>query len=313
MLSRRLIRIKVFKTLFAFVGSESDNVNAAQKTLLESCDKVRDLYYFMLNITGPLVRVAEEKIAAGLRKFHPTEAEANPNYKFVRNRFAALLSDDPEFGSICAKRGLGWGEYEPFVRHVYNSMITKDYYRDYMASEEDSFEADCRLFSCIFQDEFEDNEELESILEDLSLLWIDDLAFALNAVIAGIDETARKKRIVHPNTFLKEDDKEFALRLLSESIVRYDEYFKLLEEHLDNWKSDRLVSTDAALIVMGITEAVVFPTIPVKVTINEYVEIAKYYSTPNSRIFVNGILDRIIQEKIREGEIVKQGRGLFEQ
>ncbi len=313
MLSRRLIRIKVFKTLFAFVGSESDNVNAAQKTLLESCDKVRDLYYFMLNISGPLVRVAEEKIAAGLRKFHPTEAEANPNYKFVRNRFAALLSDDPEFGRICAKRGLGWGEYEPFVRHVYNSMITKDYYLDYMASEEDSFEADCRLFSCIFQDEFEDNEELESILEDLSLLWIDDLAFALNAVIAGIDETARKKRIVHPNTFLKEDDKEFALRLLSESIVRYDEYFKLLEEHLDNWKSDRLVSTDAALIVMGITEAVVFPTIPVKVTINEYVEIAKYYSTPNSRIFVNGILDRIIQEKIREGEIVKQGRGLFEQ
>ena len=313
MLSRRLIRIKVFKTLFAFVGSESDNVNAALKTLLESCDKVRDLYYFMLNISGPLVRVAEEKIAAGLRKFHPTEAEANPNYKFVRNRFAALLSDDPEFGRICAKRGLGWGEYEPFVRHVYNSMITKDYYRDYMASEEDSFEADCRLFSCIFQDEFEDNEELESILEDLSLLWIDDLAFALNAVIAGIDETARKKRIVHPNTFLKEDDKEFALRLLSESIVRYDEYFKLLEEHLDNWKSDRLVSTDAALIVMGITEAVVFPTIPVKVTINEYVEIAKYYSTPNSRIFVNGILDRIIQEKIREGEIVKQGRGLFEQ
>ena len=313
MLSRRLIRIKVFKTLFAFVGSESDNVNAAQKTLLESCDKVRDLYYFMLNISGPLVRVAEEKIAAGLRKFHPTEAEANPNYKFVRNRFAALLSDDPEFGRICAKRGLGWGEYEPFVRHVYNSMITKDYYRDYMASEEDSFEADCRLFSCIFQDEFEDNEELESILEDLSLLWIDDLAFALNAVIAGIDETARKKRIVHPNTFLKEDDKEFALRLLSESIVRYDEYFKLLEEHLDNWKSDRLVSTDATLIVMGITEAVVFPTIPVKVTINEYVEIAKYYSTPNSRIFVNGILDRIIQEKIREGEIVKQGRGLFEQ
>ena len=312
MLSRRLIRIKVFKTLFAFVGSESDNVNAALKTLLESCDKVRDLYYFMLNISGPLVRVAEEKIAAGLRKFHPTEAEANPNYKFVRNRFAALLSDDPEFGRICAKRGLGWGEYEPFVRHVYNSMITKDYYRDYMASEEDSFEADCRLFSCIFQDEFEDNEELESILEDLSLLWIDDLAFALNAVIAGIDETARKKRIVHPNTFLKEDDKEFALRLLSESIVRYDEYFKLLEEHLDNWKSDRLVSTDAALIVMGITEAVVFPTIPVKVTINEYVEIAKYYSTPNSRIFVNGILDRIIQEKVREGEIVKQGRGLFE-
>ena len=313
MLSRRLIRIKAFKTLFAFVGSESDNVNAAQKTLIESCDKVKDLYYFLLNISSSLVNVAEEKIAVGLRKFHPTEAEAHPNYKFVRNRFAALLADDPEFGRICQKRGLVWGEYEPFVRHVYNSIITKDYYQDYMNSGEDSFEEDCRLFSCIFQDEFEDNEELESILEDLSLLWIDDVAYALNAVIAGIDETRRKKRIVHPNTFLKEDDKEFALRLLSESILRYDEYFKLMESHLDNWKSDRLVLTDAALIVMGVTEAVVFPTIPVKVTINEYVEISKYYSTPNSRIFVNGILDRIIQEKIASGEIVKQGRGLFEQ
>ena len=313
MLSRRLIRIKAFKTLFAFVGSESDNVNAAQKTLIESCDKVKDLYYFLLNISSSLVTVAEEKIAVGLRKFHPTEAEAHPNYKFVRNRFAALLADDPEFGRICQKRGLVWGEYEPFVRHVYNSIITKDYYQDYMNSGEDSFEEDCRLFSCIFQDEFEDNEELESILEDLSLLWIDDVAYALNAVIAGIEETRRKKRIFHPNTFLKEDDKEFALRLLTESILRYDEYFKLMESHLDNWKSDRLVLTDAALIVMGVTEAVVFPTIPVKVTINEYVEISKYYSTPNSRIFVNGMLDRIIQEKIAGGEIVKQGRGLFEQ
>ncbi len=313
MLSRRLIRIKAFKTLFAFEGSESDNVNAAQKTLLESCDKVKDLYYFLLNISSSLVRVAEDKIAAGMRKFHPTEAEAHPNLKFVHNRFAKLLADDPEFGRYCQKRGLTWGDWEPFVRHVYNSIVTKEYYQQYMESGEDSFEEDCRLFSCIFQDEFEDNEELASILEDLSLLWIDDVAYALNAIIAGIDETARRKQIVHPATFLKEDDKEFALRLLSESIARYDEYFELISTHLDNWKSDRLVSTDAALIVMGITEAVVFPTIPVKVTINEYVEIAKYYSTPNSRIFVNGILDRIIQEKIREGEIVKQGRGLFEQ
>ena len=313
MLSRRLIRIKAFKTLFAYVGSESDNAASAQKTLLESCDKVKDLYYFLLNISSSLVNVAEDKIAAGMRKFHPTEAEAHPNLKFVHNRFAQLLSDDPEFGRYCQKRGLTWGEWEPFVRHVYNSMITKDYYQEYMASDEDSFEADCRLFSCIFQDEFEDNEELDSILEDISLLWIDDVAYALNAIIAGIEETVRKKRIYHPSTFLKEDDKEFAQRLLVESIARYDEYSALISSRLDNWKSDRLVSTDALLIVMGITEAVVFPTIPVKVTINEYVEIAKYYSTPNSRIFVNGMLDRIIQEKIAGGEVVKQGRGLLEQ
>ena len=313
MLSRRLIRIKAFKTLFAYEASHADNPAAAQKTLLESCDKVKDLYYFMLNISASLIRVAEDKIAVGLQKFRPTEEEAHPNLKFVHNRFAALLSDDPEFGRYCQKRGLLWGEYEPFVKHVFNSLTTKEYYQNYMQSGEDSLEEDCRLFSCIFEDEFEDNEELASILEDLSVLWVDDLAFALNAIIAGIDETVHKHHIVHPNTFLKEDDKDFALRLLGESIARYDEYFDLLSEHLDNWKSDRLVSTDAALIVMGITEAVVFPTIPVKVTINEYVEISKYYSTPNSRVFVNGILDRIIQEKVASGEVVKQGRGLLEQ
>ena len=313
MLSRRLIRIKAFKTLFAYEGSGSDSVKSAQSMLLESCEKAHDLYYFLLNISQSLVNVAEERIAAGMRKFHPTEAEAHPNLKFVRNRFAKMLSDDPEFGRICQKRGLMWGEYEPFVRRVYNSVITKEYYQKYMESGQDSFEEDCQLFSCIFQDEFEDNEELASILEDLSLLWIDDVAYVLNVIIAGIADTAHRQRIVHPATFLKEDDKEFALRLLTESIVHYDEYFALLSEHLDNWKSDRLVATDAALIVMGVTEAVEFPTIPVKVTINEYVEIAKYYSTPNSRIFVNGILDRIIQEKVRTGEVVKQGRGLFEQ
>ena len=313
MLSRRLIRIKAFKTLFAYVGSGSDNAAAAQKTLIESCDKVKDLYYFLLNISTSLVDVAAEKIAAGMRKFRPTEEEAHPNLKFVHNRFAQLLSDDPEFGRYCQKHGLTWGEWDPFVRRVYNSIVTKDYYINYMASGEDSFEEDCRLFSCIFEDEFEDNEELLSILEDMSLLWIDDVAFALNVIIAGIAETRRKNRIFHPNTFLKEDDKAFALRLLAEAIARYPEYVELISARLDNWKSERLVSTDVALIVLGITEAVVFPTIPVKVTINEYVEIAKYYSTPNSRIFVNGMLDRIIQEKVREGEIVKQGRGLYEQ
>ena len=142
MLSRRLIRIKAFKTLYAFEASGSDNAAAAQKSLVESCDKVRDLYYFMLNISSSLIRVAEEKIAAGMRKFRPTEAEANPNLKFVRNRFAALLAGDPELGRICHKRGLLWGEHEPFVRRVYNSLVTKEYYQNYMNSGEDSFEED---------------------------------------------------------------------------------------------------------------------------------------------------------------------------
>lgn len=312
MISRRLIRIKAFKALYAYEASGAGDIPAAQKGLVASCDKVKELYYFLLNISSSLIGVAQDHIDAGLQKFHPTEEEANPNMKFVKNRFAALLSDDPEFGRFCQKHALSWNEYDIFVKKVYNSMITKEWFINYMNSTEDSFEEDCNLFSCIFQDEFEDDEDLAAILEEMSLLWIDDVDYALNCIIANIEITKSKKKIVHPSTFLKEEDKDYAERLLGDAILRYDEYQSLVSDRLSNWNTDRTVPTDLALIILGITEAVSFPTIPVKVTINEYVEIAKYYSTPNSRIFVNGILDKIIQEKIAEGEIVKQGRGLLE-
>jgi len=312
MISRRLIRIKAFKTLYAYEASEANDLPAAQKNLIASCEQVRKLYYFLLNITSSLVDVAQEKIDAGLQKFHPTEEESHPNLKFVNNRFAKLLSDDPEFGRFCQKNALSWNEYDIFIKKTFNSIITKDYYKNYMNSGVDSFEEDCNLFSCIFQDEFEGDPDLEAILEEISLFWIDDVAYVLNVIIANIETTKSKKKIIHPSTFLKEEDREYGERLLGDAILRYDEYIELISSKLSNWKTDRLVPTDASLIVLGITEAVSFPTIPLKVTINEYVEIAKYYSTPNSRIFVNGILDKILQEKTSTGEISKQGRGLIE-
>lgn len=312
MISRRLIRIKAFKCLFAYEGSGADNVAAAEKELIHSCEKVKDLYYFLLNITSSIVEVASERIATGLSKFHPTEQEANPNMKFVGNRFVKMLEADPEFGRYCQKRGLVWAEHDAFVKRVYNSIITKEYFTGYMNSGKDSFEEDCDLISCIFQDEFEDNEELLSILEDMSIYWIDDVAFALNAIISGIETSKRLKAIFHPAIFQKDEDKEYAIRLLDEAIIHYDEIREYVASKLSNWEVERLVPADTTLIVLGIAEASNFPTIPVKVTINEYVEISKYYSTPNSRIFVNGMLDMAIQEKLASGEIVKRGRGLLD-
>lgn len=312
MISRRLIRIKAFKVLFSAVCSDSKTLEAAQKELLNSCEKTKELYYFLLNIAPSLVNVASDRIDAGLRKFHPTEEQAHPNYKFVNNRFVKLLNDDPAFGSFCQKRSLVWGEYDVFVRKVYNSIVASDYYQEYMNSGNDSFEEDCRLFSRIYEEEFEDNEKLEEILEDMSLYWIDDLEYTLNVILKNIDTVISKKAIVHPNTFMKEDDKEFAVTLLSEAMTHHDEYMRLVSENASNWKSDRIVLTDAVIIVLGLAEAVCFSNIPIKVTINEYVDLSKFYSTPNSRVFVNGVLDKLIQQKVSSGEIVKVGRGLKE-
>lgn len=307
MLNRRLIRIKAFKTLYSFEYSGADSPAYASEQLMHSCEKTLELYYFLLNVTGAMVSVAREKIDASMHKFHPTEDDLNPNMRFVNNRFTELVDSDPDFGRFCQKKNLSWAEYDIFIKKVLASVTASEYYREYMEAAEDSFEADCGFWKRVFEEEFEDNEMLEGILEERSTDWTDDVNFVLNVIIRDIDQIAATRRLPKQRVFLKDEDREFAKTLLSESITGYEEYRNLLMANLANWDADRLVSTDIALIVMGIAEAVNFPTIPVKATINEYVEISKFYSTPNSRIFVNGILDKVIKEKLASGEIAKVG------
>lgn len=312
MLNRRLIRIKVFKALYSFENSGEGSADRALNRLMESCEKTRDLYCFLLNVTGSLARVANERINAGLRKFHPSEEESNPSFRFVENRLTAIVNSDSDFGKICLKKGLVWHEYDVFLKKVYNSILSSDYYREYMSAPESSMESDCRFWTAVFENEFEDNEMLENILEEKYVDWVDELAFVLNLIIGDIRRIAASGRVPELKVFQKPDDQEFARLLLLESINNWKECNNAIFDNSDNWDSDRVVSTDVALIVMGISEAVTFPTIPVKVTINEYVELSKFYSTPNSRIFVNGVLNKVIQDKIADGEITKTGRGLQE-
>lgn len=310
MLNRRLIRIKVFKSLYAFENSGEESPERAMNHLLESCERTRDLYYFLLNVTGSLTRLASQRIEAGLHKFYPTAEEADPSYRFVENAFSAIVNSDPVFGRECQKKCLGWGEYDVFVKKLYGSITASDYYKEYMSAPATSPEADCNLWRRIFEEEFEDNAMLENLLEDKSADWVDDLSYVLNVIIGDMPKIMESGSVPRIKVFQKPDDQSFARGLLEESIAGYAEYSALVTANADNWDSDRVVSTDVALIVMGIAEAVSFSTIPVKVTINEYVELSKYYSTPNSRQFVNGILNRVIQDKISSGEIVKTGRGL---
>ena len=312
MLNRRLLRIKAFKVLFSTWQEGPDALDKASRELLRSCEKTLDLYYFMLNVCGSLRQLASDKIEALRNKFHPTEEERNPNMKFVNNRFFIEVENNAEFQKYCSRKGLVWGEYDIFIKKLFASISSSEYYAEYMASAEDSFEADCRFARLMFEEEFEDNNSLDAILEDLSIYWTDDVNYVINNILYAIDAMIAGNPLILPDVFIKDEDKDFVLKLLEVSLVHYDEYFQLVCGSLDNWDSDRLVSTDATLIVMGIAEAVAFPNIPAKVTINEYVEISKYYSTVNSRVFVNGLLDKIIQAKVASGEIVKTGRGLLD-
>ncbi len=313
MLNRRLIRIKVFKILYSSVSCGADSLQKAEKELLFSCEKTLHLYYFILNLSIALANTARAKIELGLKKFHPSPEESHPNRKFADNLFSQRMMEDKSFNDFCEKNALMWnGDFNIFVRKLFAHISQQEYFINYMNSNESSLEEDCKLFKNIYEEEFEDNDDLESILEDSSIYWMDDLNFVLNVILRNIDNLISNGRMITPSVFMKKDDEEFAVKLLDASLSNYAHYMDIISSNVSNWDSDRLVATDLILIEQGVAEAVKFHNIPVKVTINEYVEISKFYSTPNSKVFVNGLLDTIIQKMVSTGEIVKTGRGLID-
>lgn len=313
MLNRRILRIKAFKVLYSYAENQSMTLAEAESLLEASCEATRSLYLFMLDIIPYLTAEARTRIENAQKKFNPTEEERNPNLKFTRNLISPLLEQDPDFQKIISRRKLSWDSYDALVRSVYDSICTKDYFKEYMASPESSLAEDASLFIRIFEEEFVDNDELAKILEDMSILWCDDLAYSLTTCCDTLKSLAKGYRWSLPPLYRSEmdlsknaeSDKAFIYKLLRTSFACFGKYAPLVAGNTTQWEKDRLFTVDTVLIVMGLSEAKAFPSLPVRVTINEYVEISKYYSTPKSRSFVNGLLDRLVKKQIEEGDIVK--------
>ncbi len=319
MLNRRILRIKAFKVLYSSVLSGNMSLAQAEAQLDAACEATRDLYIYMLGIVSPLTKIARERIEAAKSKFNPTEEERNPNMKFADNALARLLDEDVDFQKIFAKKKFSWAQYDLLLKKIMNSVMTKEYYAEYMASEGTSLKEDCRLFTRIFEEEFVDSEELEQILEEKSLYWNDDLAYSLTWCCNTFRSLAKGEGWsmipLYQSEMMKgndvESDRLYVRRLLQASFAGYEKYSAMVAESVSGWEKDRLFSTDVVLIVMGLAEAATFPTIPVKVTINEYVEISKFFGTQKSRSFVNGLLDRLVQQMVNDGLIAKTGKGLM--
>ncbi len=319
MLNRRILRIKAFKVLYSSVVSDNMSLSQAEAQLDLSCESTRDLYVYMLGIVSPLTKIARERIDAARAKFNPTEEEKNPNMKFADNALAVLLDEDQDFQKIFKKKKFDWSQYDLFLKKVMTSVASKEYFAEYMASPERSLAEDCKLFTRIYEEEFVDSEELERILEDKSLYWNDDLAYSLTWCCKTLKSLAKGESWslipLYQSEMLKgegvESDKYFVRKLLQTSFAGYEKYSAMVAGSVTGWEKERLFSTDVVLIVMGLAEAATFPTIPVKVTMNEYVEISKFYGTPKSRSFVNGLLDKLVQQLVNEGLINKEGKGLL--
>ena len=287
MLNRRILRIKAFKVLYAAAENPDLSLKEALGSLDASCEASRDLYLYMMGVIPALTAEAARRTEAARTKFNPTPEELNPNLKFVKNAVSALLDADPDFARLNESRRFSWAQNDAFIFNLWETLKTREYFTAYMNSTQSSLQDDVTLWKTVFTDEFEDNDALAAILEDLSIHWADDLAYALGACIRTLDGMARTGRWDFPPLFQSDilkaqgkqvdSDSDFVHKLLTAAYGRREEYSRLISSSVSKWDLDRLCTSDIILVSMGLSEAATFPEIPVKV-------IAIWKKTGKSRV-----------------------------
>ena len=312
MLSRRVLRTKVVKAVYAHTQCEGLTPAASEKNLVNSIDKAYDLYFHLLALVPEIAEYAAERIRIGENKKLPTYDDLHPNRKFVENKVIARLVEDEELQAQLKARKLSWANHRDLIVVLYNALVRQPFYMKYMASDERSFREDAQLVSDIYMTMLEEFEPLDRVLEEQSILWNDDLGYLLTMVsrtILSMREGHEAIKLMPQ--FKSEEDLDYAKSLLRYTIAGYDRISLLLDNSMNNWDIERVALMDQIILVTAIAEAENFTSIPVRVTMNEYIDIAKCYSTDSSGGFINGLLDRIIARLTDEGKIVKSGKGLL--
>ncbi len=312
MLSRRLLRLKAVKNLYSHLKSNATDLAASEKTLQHSIDKAYDLYYQMMLLIVDVADYAESRIELAKQKHLATYEDLNPNTRFIDNRLIAQWRASSRINDFAAKRGLGWAQYPELIKTLYNNLVASDYYKAYMTAEKATYRDDVRLVEQFYTREIENLEMVEEVLDEQSILWNDDLGFALVMVIRTLSNCrASQTEVPVLPKFKNDDDREFIEELFRRTLVNYDSYMKIVERFTRNWDVERIAFMDNLIMVTAISEMINFESIPVKVTLDEYIEIAKHYSSIGSGTFINGILDKCAEALTAEGVVVKSGRGLI--
>ena len=284
---------------------------ASEKNLIVSIDKAYDLYIQMMSLIVDVARYAENRIELAKQKKLPTYEDLNPNRRFVDNAVINLLANGESVSDAIATRKLSWSHYPETVKDIYNRMIESDFYKKYMSAPICTFTDDKKFVEAFYM-ALEEDEALAEKLDEISILWNDDLSFALYMVIrtvSGMKQSHTDIKMLPK--FKSEDDLDFACTLFRKVLVQYEENQDLVDRYTSNWDVERIAFMDNLIISIAIAELTTFDSIPVKVTLDEWIDIAKYYSSPTSSNFVNGVLDKIVAELTENGRIKKSGRGLL--
>ena len=314
MLNRRHIRIKVMQIIYAFNGNESDDLKKNELFLLKSIDSMLDLYYVLISLMVEVQKKAESHLDKSQKKHLATSEDKNPNRKFINNEVLLQLKNNSLLKEAIEKRKLNyWDLDREYVDIIFKALLASELYKEYMATKVSTFKEDKLFVIDLFKEIIAPSDKLYEYLEDKNITWIDDLPVVNTSIVKLLRKNKADSNERHfiPKLIKDEEDKAFAIELLKKTILNLSSFSKEIQEKTQNWDIDRIANIDFALLQMAICEFQKFPSIPVKVTINEYIEIAKEYSTPKSSVFINGVLDKLAKEYDDKGTLNKVGRGLI--
>lgn len=312
MISRRIIRTKALQVLYAYYASEERSLSNSEKELFFCIHKTYDLYHYLLSLVTEIADYAESRMEIKRNKHQPTEDDLNPNTKFTSNLFIRQLRENRQLKAYIEQKKLSWVNHPDLIKELYLILTESEMYQVYMANTSRSYLEDRKFTEKIFNNILLVSEELYQVLEEQSIYWNDDIEFVISVIgktMKKFNEQSDTSVSLMP-LFKDEDDREFAKELFRKAIVNHDELQQLIKVHSNNWDVERIAFMDILIMQLAITEFLYFPSIPTKVTMNEYIELSKYYSTEKSRNFINGILDKTLKDLKKEGKIKKTGRGL---
>ena len=319
MLNRRYLRIKVLQEVYAFLQSGSDNIEDGVKTLLTSIDKVYELFIIELSFLIETSRYAERRLDENKKKQLPTEQDLHPNMRYVNNRVLSRINNNKEFERLEEKLKINWNSETEMFRLFYNYLSEQTEFQEYMSSDNDSFKADQKILLTIVSDYLVNFDFLRDYCSEKNLYYSEDYYLVLCLIhkfLTDMRETDTNNdklpSIYRNEEGDEEDDREFVKKLFRYTIINDESYSDTISKCTSNWEQERIATMDMIIVKMGMAEFENFDTIPFKVTINEYIELSKYFSTPKSKLFVNGLLDRILKQMKEMGRVEKKGRGLNE-
>jgi transcription antitermination protein NusB len=309
MLNRRFLRIKVMQALYAYFQHEKGDVRHFEKELFKSIDKIHELYLSILSLFESLHHVALVVIDENKNKRLPSESDLKPNLSFINNSLLKSLSENQDLKTQVEKRKISWANDLDIVRRLYNEIKSGELFKEYMSLPSRTMEDDKNFMISIVTQYLSENDVLASLFEEKNLHWADDSFVAFNSVIRNFESFEGEFKLM-PLLKDEKDDMEFMSVLFNKTILYRQEFQELIGRHTQNWEIERIANMDMLLMEMALTEILHVPNVPVKASLNEYIDISKEYSTPNSKTFLNGVLDKIIVELKQDNRIVKTGRGL---